>query len=69
MKQLVLDLIELYQETISEVTPHSCRFQPTCSHYASEAIDKHGFARGSWLAIKRIAHCSPFSKGGYDPVP
>ena len=69
MKQLALDLIKLYQATISEVTPHTCRFQPTCSHYACEAIDKHGFARGGWLAMKRIAHCNPFSKGGYDPVP
>lgn len=69
MKELVLDLIKLYQTTISEVTPHSCRFQPTCSHYAYEAIEKHGLARGSWLAIKRVARCNPFSKGGYDPVP
>jgi hypothetical protein len=69
MKQLALGLIKLYQATISEVTPPACRFQPTCSHYACEAIEKYGCARGSWLAIKRIARCSPFSKGGYDPVP
>jgi hypothetical protein len=69
MKPLVLDLIKLYQATISEVTPHSCRFQPTCSHYACEAIEKHGFVKGGWLIIKRLARCNPFSKGGYDPVP
>lgn len=69
MKQLALDLIILYQTTISKVTPHSCRFQPTCSHYTCEAVEKHGLARGSWLAIKRVARCNPLSKGGYDPVP
>jgi len=69
MKQLALELIKLYQTTVSEVTPHSCRFQPTCSHYACEAIEKYGFIEGSWLAIKRLARCNPFSKGGYDPVP
>ena len=69
MRQLALDLIKLYQDTVSEVTPHSCRFQPTCSHYGFEAIKKYGFARGSWLTAKRIARCNPFSKGGYDPVP
>jgi hypothetical protein len=69
MKELVLDLIKLYQSTISEVTPHSCRFQPTCSRYAYEAIEKYGLVRGSWLAIKRIARCNPLSKGGHDPVP
>jgi len=69
MKQLVLDLIKLYQTTISEVTPRSCRFQPTCSHYACEAIERHGFVKGGWLIIKRLARCNPFSKGGYDPVP
>jgi hypothetical protein len=69
MKQLTLDLIKLYQTTISEVTPHSCRFQPTCSHYACEAIERYGLARGIWLAAKRLARCNPLSKGGYDPVP
>ncbi len=69
MKQLALELIKVYQTTVSEVTPHSCRFQPTCSHYACEAIEKHGFTKGSWLTIRRLARCNPFSKGGYDPVP
>jgi uncharacterized protein len=69
VKRLAQILIKLYQLTISAVTPHYCRFQPTCSNYAIEAIERHGFFRGSWLALKRLAHCHPFSAGGYDPVP
>jgi len=69
MTQLALSLIKFYQNTVSKVLPNACRFQPTCSQYAFEAIKKHGFARGSWLAAKRIARCNPFSEGGYDPVP
>lgn len=69
MSQIALGLIKLYQNTVSRVTPHVCRYQPTCSHYASEAIRKHGFPRGSWLAAKRLGRCNPFSRGGYDPVP
>ena len=69
MSQVALGLIRLYQNTVSKVTPHVCRYQPTCSHYASEAIKKYGFARGSWLAAKRLGRCNPFSKGGYDPIP
>jgi len=69
MTQLALGLIKLYQNTVSKVLPPVCRFQPTCSHYAFEAIKKYGFARGSWLAAKRIARCNPFSEGGYDPIP
>ena len=69
MAQLALSLSKLYQNTISKVLPSVCRFQPTCSQYAIEAIKKYGFARGSWLTAKRIARCNPFSEGGYDPVP
>lgn len=69
MSRIALGLIELYQNTVSKVLPDVCRFQPTCSHYAVEAIKKYGLARGSWLAAKRIARCNPFSEGGYDPVP
>jgi putative membrane protein insertion efficiency factor len=69
MTQLALDLIKMYQNTVSKMLPSVCRFQPTCSQYAFEAIKRHGFARGSWLAAKRIARCNPFAKGGYDPVP
>jgi len=69
MTQLAMGLIKLYQNTVSKVLPPVCRFQPTCSQYAFEVIKRHGFARGSWLAAKRIARCNPFSEGGYDPVP
>jgi putative membrane protein insertion efficiency factor len=69
MTQLALGLIKLYQNTVSKVLPSVCRFQPTCSQYALEAIKRYGFARGSWLAAKRIVRCNPFTEGGYDPVP
>jgi putative membrane protein insertion efficiency factor len=66
---LALGLIRLYQNTLSKVLPSVCRFQPTCSQYAVEAIRKYGLARGSWLAASRVVRCNPFSEGGYDPVP
>ncbi|NWF77422.1 MAG: membrane protein insertion efficiency factor YidD [Chloroflexi bacterium] len=69
MTQLALWLIRWYQNTLSKGLPSVCRFQPTCSQYALEAIKKYGFLRGSWLAAKRIVRCNPFSEGGYDPVP
>jgi uncharacterized protein len=69
MKTIALAIIRFYQKVISPLFPPSCRFTPTCSHYSYEAIQKHGFIRGSWLAIKRIGRCHPFSPGGYDPVP
>ena len=69
MNRIALGLIKLYQNTASRVLPHVCRFQPTCSHYALEAIRKYGLAHGSWLAARRIARCNPFSDGGHDPVP
>jgi putative membrane protein insertion efficiency factor len=69
MTGLALGLIKLYQNTVSKVLPSVCRFQPTCSQYALEAIKKYGFARGIWLGAKRIVRCNPFSEGGYDPVP
>ncbi len=69
MKELTLELIRLYQSTISRVTPPSCRFTPTCSHYACEAIERFGLAYGTWLTVKRLARCNPFNPGGYDPVP
>ncbi|MBV1888116.1 MAG: membrane protein insertion efficiency factor YidD [Urechidicola sp.] len=62
-------LVRFYQVTISPYTPASCRYSPTCSHYSIEALKKHGLFYGSWLAIKRIFSCHPWSKGGYDPVP
>ena len=61
--------IRFYQRFISPLTPPACRFTPTCSHYAVEAIKKHGPLKGTWLAIKRICRCNPWGGSGYDPVP
>jgi putative membrane protein insertion efficiency factor len=69
MKQLLLKLIKLYQSTVSQVTPPSCRFLPTCSHYGYEAIDKYGILKGLFLTTNRLFRCNPLTKGGYDPVP
>jgi putative membrane protein insertion efficiency factor len=69
MKRIALGLIKLYQNTISQVMPPSCRFIPTCSQYTYEAIQKYGIFKGGWLGAKRIASCHPFNPGGYDPVP
>ncbi|MDN4607804.1 membrane protein insertion efficiency factor YidD [Sporosarcina highlanderae] len=69
MKTILIGLIKLYQKIISPLTPPSCRFYPTCSHYGVEAIQKHGALKGSWLAIRRISKCHPFHEGGFDPVP
>ena len=57
-----------YQRAVSPYLPRSCRFRPTCSEYAREAIERFGAARGSWLAVRRLLRCHPFHPGGYDPV-
>ena len=62
-------LIRLYQITLSPYMGRQCRYTPTCSNYALEALQKHGLLRGSWLAIKRILRCAPWGGSGYDPVP
>jgi len=59
----------LYQRVISPLLPQSCRFYPTCSEYAKQAILKYGPLKGGWLALKRLARCHPLSSGGYDPLP
>ena len=70
MKQLLLTLIKFYQRAISPLFPARCRFHPTCSQYAVEAIQKYGAAKGGWLALKRFLRCHPFTKRDYfDPVP
>ncbi len=70
MKKLMLALIRFYQKGISPNTPPRCRFCPTCSQYAWEAINKYGAIKGGWLALRRLLRCNPFYKGDYfDPVP
>ena len=69
MKRLALKSIKLYQLTISQVVPSSCRFTPTCSQYTYQSIATYGLLRGIWLGVKRLARCHPFHAGGYDPVP
>ena len=68
MKRLLLVLIRFYRKFISPLFPPRCRFYPTCSAYALEAIEKYGAFRGGWMAFHRILRCHPFTKGGYDPV-
>ena len=70
MKKLLLAIIRFYQRYITPHTPAACRFRPTCSAYAFEAINKYGALKGGWLAFKRLLRCNPFYKGDpYDPVP
>lgn len=67
--RLVIALVRLWQWSFSAVLPPSCRFAPSCSAYAVEAIARHGVAKGGWLAIKRLARCHPWGGSGFDPVP
>ncbi|HRE58178.1 MAG TPA: membrane protein insertion efficiency factor YidD [Candidatus Kapabacteria bacterium] len=69
MKYILISVLRLYKKFISPILPNSCRFHPTCSVYAMEALEKHGVLNGTWLAIKRVLKCHPFHKGGFDPVP
>jgi putative membrane protein insertion efficiency factor len=69
MRQALILVVRGYQLWISPLLPPACRYYPTCSAYAIEALEKHGAITGSWLALKRIARCHPFHVGGYDPVP
>jgi putative membrane protein insertion efficiency factor len=69
MRRALVLVIRGYQLWISPLLPAACRYYPTCSAYAIEAIEKHGAISGSWMAIRRIARCHPFRPGGYDPVP
>jgi uncharacterized protein len=65
----VLRLIAFYKTSVSPWLPRACRYEPTCSVYAREAIERHGLARGVALALARLARCHPFRRGGFDPVP
>ncbi len=65
----LVGMVRVYQRLVSPLLPPSCRFYPSCSAYAVEALTRHGAARGSWLAARRLARCHPFHPGGLDPVP
>ena len=69
MRALALALIAAYRRTLSPLLPPACRFYPTCSAYAAEAVRRYGAARGCYLAVKRLARCHPLCDGGIDPVP
>ncbi len=72
MKKILIALVKFYRSQISPLTPPSCRFIPTCSQYALEALEKYGALKGTWLTIKRLSRCHPFHRGEhdfYDPVP
>jgi uncharacterized protein len=69
MRTALIALIRLYQLAIAPLIPPSCRFFPSCSEYASEALQRHGSLRGLWLTTRRLCRCHPFCSGGHDPVP
>ena len=69
MRKIFISLIRLYQYAISPFLPPHCRYTPTCSAYAVEAIGRFGIFRGGWMALRRIGRCHPWHEGGYDPVP
>ncbi|MGQ0712606.1 MAG: membrane protein insertion efficiency factor YidD [Gemmatimonadaceae bacterium] len=69
IRWLLIALVRGYQVVLSPLLPPACRYYPSCSAYAVEALEKHGALRGSWLAVKRIGRCHPFHPGGFDPVP
>lgn len=68
LRRLLILPVQIYQQTISRLLPPMCRYQPTCSHYMVEAIERHGL-RGLWLGTKRLCRCQPWGGQGYDPVP
>ena len=69
VKNILLFMIRAYQALLSPLFYGSCRFHPSCSHYAAEAVEVHGPVKGAWLALGRLLRCQPFCRGGFDPVP
>lgn len=69
MTSLALAFVRLYRATLSPWMPSVCRFEPSCSAYALEALERHGFGRGGWLVLRRLVRCHPFTPAGFDPVP
>ena len=69
LRKIPIGIIKLYQIVLSPMLGPTCRFHPSCSHYAIDAITEHGMIKGTWLSIKRILKCHPLNNGGYDPVP
>ena len=69
MRSVALFLLRLYKRFLSPLLPPMCRFEPTCSMYTMQAVEKYGTLRGIWLGIRRLARCHPFNPGGWDPVP
>ena len=69
MRRMAVLGIRVYRTTLSPFSMSSCRFEPSCSHYGEEAVQKHGLIKGAWLTVKRLARCRPFGGRGYDPVP
>lgn len=69
MARFLRALLAAYRYTLSPMLGRNCRFFPSCSEYAQEALERHGALRGSWLAVRRVARCHPWHPGGYDPVP
>lgn len=69
IRRIAITLVRLYQRWVSPLFPPACRFSPSCSQYALDAITRHGVLAGCWLAARRLARCHPFHPGGFDPVP
>lgn len=68
MKFLVIDILGVYKAVVSPFLPPACRFEPTCSEYTHQAIEKYGAIKGIWMGLKRLLRCQPFCEGGHDPV-
>lgn len=69
MRTVLVTVVRGYQMILSPLLPAACRYYPSCSAYAIEALERHGALRGTWLAMRRIVRCNPFRPGGFDPVP